>query len=217
VIAQLRGLLVAKDPGQIVVDVNGVGYQVFVPLSTFYQLPEIQQEVRLRVYTHVREDAIQLYGFHALEERMTFELLTGVSGIGPRLAANILSGIAVEELIPAVLEGDIARLKAIPGVGRKTAERIILELKDKVQEVPCGGRIVVDRQASPKRDRTIEDVVSALLNLGCNRKEASAAAEAAHHAVGDGADFETSVKQALKHLSDPPVSARQTGGTGKRL
>ncbi|MBZ0170445.1 Holliday junction DNA helicase ruvA [Candidatus Methylomirabilis lanthanidiphila] len=206
-IAQLRGLLASKDPGQIVVDVNGVGYQVFVPLSTFYQLPEVHQEVRLRVYTHVREDAIQLYGFHSAEERMTFELLTGVSGIGPRLAANILSGISVEEFIPAVLEGDIARLKAIPGVGRKTAERIIVELKDKVMGVPCARRVVVSRQPRPERDRVIEDVVSALLNLGCNRKEASAAAEAAHHAVGDGADFETFVKQALKYLSE---------GTGKR-
>jgi Holliday junction DNA helicase RuvA len=160
------------------------------------------------VYTHVREDAIQLYGFHALEERMTFELLMGVSGIGPRLAANILSGITVEEFIPAILEGDIARLKAIPGVGRKTAERIILELKDKVLEVPCAGRVVVGHKPSPERDRTIEDVVSALLNLGCSRKEASAAAEAAHETVGDGADFEKFVKQALKYLSE---------GTGKRL
>ena len=207
-IAQLRGLLVSKAPGQIVIDVNGVGYQVFVPLSTFYQLPEIHQEVRLRVYTHVREDAIQLYGFHTSEERMTFELLTGVSGIGPRLAANILSGIAVEEFIPAVLEGDTARLKAIPGVGRKTAERIILELKDKVREVPCASRVTIGHQPSPERDRTIEDVVSALLNLGCSRKEASIAAEAAHHAVGDGADFEKFVKEALKHLSE---------GAGKRL
>lgn len=207
-IAQLRGLLVSKAPGQIVIDVNGVGYQVFVPLSTFYQLPEIHQEVRLRVYTHVREDAIQLYGFHTPEERITFELLTGVSGIGPRLAANILSGIAVEEFIPAVLEGDTARLKAIPGVGRKTAERIILELKDKVREVPCASRVTIGHQPSPERDRTIEDVVSALLNLGCSRKEASIAAEAAHHAVGDGADFEKFVKEALKHLSE---------GAGKRL
>ncbi len=207
-IAQLRGLLVSKDPGQIVIDVNGVGYQVFVPLSTFYQLPEIHQEVRLCVYTHVREDAIQLYGFHTPEERITFELLTGVSGIGPRLAANILSGIAVEEFIPAVLEGDTARLKAIPGVGRKTAERIILELKDKVREVPCASRVTIGHQPSPERDRTIEDVVSALLNLGCSRKEASIAAEAAHHAVGDGADFEKFVKEALKHLSE---------GIGKRL
>lgn len=206
-IAQLRGLLVSKDPGQIVVDVNGVGYQVFVPLSTFYQLPEVHQEVRLRIYTHVREDAIQLYGFHALEEKMTFELLTGVSGIGPRLAANILSGIAVEEFVPAVLEGDIARLKSIPGVGRKTAERIIVELKDKVTEVPCRSRITVGRRPSPEHNRIIEDVVSALLNLGCSRKEAAAAAEAAHHAVGDGADFEKVVKQALTYLSE---------GTGKR-
>lgn len=206
-IAQLRGLLVSKDPGQIVIDVNGVGYQVFVPLSTFYQLPEVHQEVHLRVYTHVRDDAIQLYGFHAAEERMTFELLTGVSGIGPRLAANILSGISVDEFIPAILDGDIARLKAIPGVGRKTAERIILELKDKVTEVPCARRLAVSRQPSPERDRVIEDVVSALLNLGCSRKEAVAAAEAAHHTVGDGAGFETFVKQALKHLSE---------GTGKR-
>lgn len=207
-IAQLRGLLVAKDPGQVIVDVNGVGYQVFVPLSTFYQLPEIRQQVCLRVYTHVREDTIQLYGFHALEEKMTFELLTGVSGIGPRLAANILSGIAVEEFIPAITEGDIARLKAIPGVGRKTAERIILELKDKVLGIPCAGRVTVGHQPSPSRDRTIEDVISALLNLGCSRKEASAAAEAAQRAIGDGADFEQVVKLALKHLSD---------GTGKRL
>ncbi|MBZ0159876.1 Holliday junction branch migration protein RuvA [Candidatus Methylomirabilis sp.] len=207
-IAQLRGLLVSKDPGQIVVDVNGVGYQVFVPLSTFYQLPEIQQQVCLRVYTHVREDAIQLYGFHAIEEKMTFELLTGVSGIGPRLAANILSGITVEEFIPAILEGDIARLKAIPGVGRKTAERIILELKDKVLGVPRAGQVMAGHQPSSERDRTVEDVISALLNLGCSRKEASVAAEAAHHAVGDGADFEKVVKQALKHLSE---------GTGKRL
>ena len=207
-IAQLRGLLVSKEPGQIVVDVNGVGYQVFIPLSTYYQLPEIQQEVRLRVYTHVREDAIHLYGFHTLEEKMTFELLTGVSGIGPRLAANILSGIAVEEFIPAILEGDIARLKAIPGIGRKTAERIILELKDKVLEIPFAGRVVVGHQPSPKPDRTIEDVVSALLNLGCSHKEASAAAAAAQQAVGEGADFEKFVKQALKHVSER---------TGKRL
>ena len=207
-IAALRGLLTSKDPGHIVIDVNGVGYQVFIPLSTFYQLPELQQEVRLRIYTHVREDAIHLYGFHALEEKMMFELLTGVSGIGPRLAANILSGISVEEFIPAILEGDIARLKAIPGVGRKTAERIILELKDKVLEVPCASRAVVGHQPSPERDRTIEDVVSALLNLGCSRKEASAAAEAAHQAVGDGADFEQYVKHALKTLSER---------TGKRL
>lgn len=201
-IAQLRGRLVSKDPGQIVVDVNGVGYQVFIPLSTYYQLPALQQEVFLRVYTHVREDAIHLYGFHTSEERATFELLTGVSGIGPRLASNILSGISVEEFIPAILEGDLARLKAIPGVGRKTAERVILELKDKVLEVPRTGRAVAERQPRSERDQAIEDVVSALLNLGCSRKEASRAAEAARQVLGSEADFEKLVKQALKNLSE---------------
>ncbi len=206
-IAQLRGRLVSKVPGQIVIDVNGVGYQVFIPLSTYYQLPAIQQEVFLRVYTHVREDAIHLYGFHTLEERATFELLTGVSGIGPRLASNILSGISVEEFIPAILEGDLARLKAIPGVGRKTAERVILELKDKVLEVPRARPLVAGRQPGPERDQTIEDVVSALLNLGCSRKEASRVAESARETMGSEADFEKLVKQALKNLSE---------GTGKR-
>lgn len=206
-IAQLRGRLVSREPGQIVVDVNGVGYQVFIPLSTYYHLPALQQEVFLRVYTHVREDAIHLYGFHTPEERATFELLTGVSGIGSRLASNILSGISVEEFIPAILEGDLARLKAIPGVGKKTAERLILELKDKVLEVPRTTPVVVGRRPSSEQDQTIEDVVSALLNLGCSRKEASRAAEAARETLGSEADFEKLVKQALKNLSE---------GTAKR-
>lgn len=206
-IAQLRGRLVSKDPGRVVIDVNGVGYQVFIPLSTYYHLPALQQEVFLRVYTHVREDAIHLYGFHTPEERTTFELLTGVSGIGPRLASNILSGISVEEFIPAILEGDLARLKAIPGVGKKTAERLILELKDKVLEIPRTTPVVVGRRPSSEQDQTIEDVVSALLNLGCSRKEASRAAEAARDTLGSEADFEKLVKQALKNLSE---------GTGKR-
>ncbi len=206
-IAQLRGRLVSKDPGRVVIDVNGVGYQVFIPLSTYYHLPALQQEVFLRVYTHVREDAIHLYGFHTPEERTTFELLTGVSGIGPRLASNILSGISVEEFIPAILEGDLARLKAIPGVGKKTAERLILELKDKVLEIPRTTPVVVGRRPSSEQDQTIEDVVSALLNLGCSRKEASRAAEAARDTLGSEADFEKLVKQALKNLSE---------GTGTR-
>jgi Holliday junction DNA helicase RuvA len=201
-IAQLRGRLLSKSPGQIVVDVNGVGYQVFIPLSTYYQLPAVEQEVLLFVFTHVREDAIHLFGFHSPEERATFELLTGVSGIGPRLAANILSGISAEELVAAVLEEDLARLKAIPGVGRKTGERVILELKDKVLEMPRRGADVPGRRPGATRDQTLQDVVSALLNLGCSRKEASGAAEAAREAIGDGAEFEKLVKEALKHLSE---------------
>ena len=206
-IAQLRGRLTAKEPGQIVVDVNGVGYRIFIPLSTYYQLPAVGEEVGLRIYTHVREDAIHLYGFHTLDERATFELLTGVSGIGPRLASNILSGIAVEELIAAVLEGNLPRLKAIPGVGRKTGERVILELKDKVLELQRTDGGAPGRQRSGTRDQTLDDVISALMNLGCSQKEASRAAEAARQSMGDGAEFEKLAKQALKQLSE---------GAGKR-
>jgi Holliday junction DNA helicase RuvA len=202
VIAQLRGQLLSKEPGHIVVDVNGVGYRVFVPLSTYYQLPPVNHEVSLRIYTHVRDDAIQLYGFHTLDERMAFEMLTGVSGIGPRLAANILSGISVEELATAVLEADLARLKAIPGVGRKTGERVLVELKDKILELPRSALSPSARPVRQKRDQVVEDAISALMNLGCSRKEAVRAVEAARRALGDEAGFEKLVKHALQEISD---------------
>ncbi len=206
-IARLHGRLVSKEPGQIVVDVGGIGYRVFVPLSTYYQLPQTEQEVSLRIFTHVREDAIHLYGFHTLDERVTFELLTGVSGIGPRLASNILSGISVEELSAAVLEGNLPRLKAIPGVGRKTGERVILELKDRILEVTRTDGGALRPPPTTKRDQALEDVISALVNLGCHRREASRAAETAREHIADGADFEKLVTEALKLLAE---------GTGKR-
>lgn len=206
-IARLRGRLVSKEPGQIVVDVGGIGYRVFVPLSTYYQLPRTEQDISLRIFTHVRDDAIHLYGFHTLDERVTFELLTGVSGIGPRLASNILSGISVEELSTAILEGDLPRLKAIPGVGRKTGERVILELKDKILEVGRSDGGALRPRPRTKPDETLYDVISALMNLGCHRKEASRAAEAASAAIGADTDFEKLVKEALKLLAE---------GTGKR-
>lgn len=118
-IAQIRGRLTVKEPHRIVVDVNGVGYLVFIPLSTFYRLPEVPGEVFLHTHTHVRDDAIQLFGFHTRDEQVLFELLQGVTGIGPRLATNILSGISADELIPALSEGDLARLRAVPGVGEE--------------------------------------------------------------------------------------------------
>jgi Holliday junction DNA helicase RuvA len=207
-IARLRGRLVSKQPGQVVVDVGGIGYRLFVPLSTYYQLPPTEQEVSLRVFTHVRDDAIHLYGFHTLDERVTFELLTGVSGIGPRLASNILSGISVEELSAAILEADLPRLKAIPGVGRKTGERVILELKDKILEVARTEEGALQPQPRTGPDQMLDDVVSALMNLGCHRKEATRAAEAAREATGGaGTDFEKLVKEALKLLAE---------GAGKR-
>src|SRR5512138_500374 len=142
-IARLSGTLIEKTVIQCVIDVHGVAYRVLIPLSTFTELPEIGQPTVIHVHTHVREDAIHLYGFHVPAEREVFELMISVSGIGPKLAVNILSGITPEELIRAVKEDDLRRLTAIPGVGRKTAERMVLELKDKAARIgwePAAGR-----------------------------------------------------------------------------
>jgi holliday junction DNA helicase RuvA len=196
-IARLRGRLLAKDPQEVVVDVNGVGYQVVVPLSTLYRLPEVSAEVSLFIHTHVREDALQLFGFLARDEQTLFELLQNVSGIGPRLATNILSGISVEELVPALSDGNVTRLRAVPGVGKKLAERLVVELREKV----ASRGLAVSAPAPPSgADRTIENVVSALVNLGCNRREAQEVAEAARKEHGPTADFETLVKVALQRL-----------------
>ncbi len=199
-IARLTGRLVAKEPGRIVVDVHGVGYELFIPFSTFYQLPDLGREVSLHTFTHVRDDAIQLFGFSSAEEKALFELLGSVQGIGPRLATNILSGAPVEDLVPAIADGDLGRLKAIPGVGRKTAERLVVELKDKVRQVPLARAAA--QPVPAEADAALGQVVSALVNLGCSRKEGLRAAEAARAALGPEADFEKLVKQALRHLSD---------------
>src|SRR5574342_1014894 len=146
-IAQIRGRLASKEPHRVVVDVNGVGYLLFIPLSTFYQLPEVPAEVSLHTHTHVREDAIQLFGFHSRDERALFEILQGVSGIGPRLATNILSGISVDELVPALSEGNVTRLRAVPGVGKKLAERLVVELREKVSAVRLSGPAITGAPA----------------------------------------------------------------------
>lgn len=200
-IAQIRGRLSVKEPHRIVVDVNGVGYLLFIPLSTFYQLPEVPGEVFLHTHTHVRDDAIQLFGFHTRDEQALFELLQGVAGIGPRLATNILSGISVDELIPALSEGDLARLRAVPGVGKKLAERLVVELREKVATLRLPQRAIPAAPA-PAEDRAVDDVVSALVNLGCNRKEAAKAAEAARKELGPSAPFEALIKTALRGLSE---------------
>lgn len=200
-IAQIRGRLAVKEPHRVVVDVNGVGYLVFVPLSTFYRLPEVPGEVFLHTHTHVRDDAIQLFGFHTQEEQALFELLQGVAGIGPRLATNILSGISVEELVPALSEGDLARLRAVPGVGRKLAERLVVELREKVATLRRPQQPVPTTARGPE-DRAVDDVVSALVNLGWNRKDAAKIAEAARKELGPSAEFEALVKAALRGLSD---------------
>ena len=201
-IAQIRGRLASKEPHRVVVDVNGVGYQIFIPLSTYYQLPDVPAEVSLHTHTHVREDALQLFGFHTRDEQALFELLQGVSGIGPRLATNILSGISVDELVPALSEGNLTRLRAVPGVGKKLAERLVVELREKVGTARLAQASATPAGAAPVADRAVEDVVSALVNLGCNRKEAIKAAEAARNDLGLAADFEKLIKIALRALGE---------------
>lgn len=189
-IAHLRGKLAQKDPARVVVDVNGVGYEIFVPLTTFTALPEAGSEVSIDIHTHVREDLIALYGFSTRRERTIFEKLMTISGIGPKLAVTILSGGSVEDLVTAIKRGDLARLTAIPGVGKKTAERIVLELKDKLQEFT----------EAPARSSVETDVLSALENLGYNRPMAEAALSRA--ANGDGVPvFDVLFKRALQILT----------------
>ena len=155
-IAHLRGKLIEKAPSRLVVEANGVGYEVFVPLSTFTAMPGEGVEVSLDIHTHVREDIMALYGFSSKQERSVFERLIGVSGIGPRLAVTILSGGSVEGLVGAIRKGDLARLTAIPGVGKKTAERIVVELRDKLKDFAEG----------PAKSTVEMDVLSAMENLG---------------------------------------------------
>ncbi|MBM4313917.1 MAG: Holliday junction branch migration protein RuvA [Deltaproteobacteria bacterium] len=164
-IALLNGILIEKSITQCIVDVRGVGYRVVVPLTTFYELPEIGRPVVIHIHTHVREDAVHLYGFHSREERAVFQLMISVSGIGPKLAINVLSGIDAGELIRAVTTDDLNRLTGIPGVGKKTAERMILEMKDKAAKF---GResVPVGTVAVKTGDQVKDDALSALVNLG---------------------------------------------------
>jgi Holliday junction DNA helicase RuvA len=192
-IALLRGVLVEKHPNQAIVETGGVGYDVTIPVSTFTRLPEPGAEVRLRIHTHVREDALALYGFLTQDEKALFEKLIGVSGIGPSLAVKILSGMAAPDLIHAIRRGEVDRLVRIPGIGKKTAERMVLELRDKLPAVageeaaePAGALSAVD-----------QDVLSALLNLGCGRPQAEAAVRKAK-AAGAPAEFEPLFRRALE-------------------
>jgi len=168
VIAQISGTLAHKTPGEVVIDVGGVGYQVFIPLNVFYGLPEVGAVVRLYVHTHLREDALQLFGFGELAERQVFLLLNGVAGIGPKLALNILSGIPADELVAAIKGGDEVRLVSIPGVGKKLAERMIVELRDKFTMLPDRGSEV---PAGSQDSQLMRDAVSALVNLGYRKAE----------------------------------------------
>lgn len=195
-IAYLRGRIFEKHPNRLIVDVNGVGYDVAVPVSSFYGLGEAGAEIALRIHTHVREDALLLYGFATRLEQDLFERLISVSGIGPKVALAVLSGIEPSDLIKAIQRADLARLTAIPGVGKKTSERIVLELKDRLPlaahtEAPTAG-------ASLEPDLK-DDVLSALMNLGYQRPLAEKAVDSAiKTSVGD---FEQTLRQALRELA----------------
>lgn len=199
-IARLHGRLIAKEVGEVIVDVQGVGYQVFIPLSTYYTLPDAQQSVTLLTTLYVREDALRLYGFATPEEQGLFALLVSVSSIGPRLALNMLSNLAASDLQQAIAREDLARLQSIPGVGRKTAERVILELKDKAALVAVAASGPAQTPVSPD-DRVLGDVVSALLNLGYKRAEADKAVRTVRARYDGEAGLETLLKDALRVLA----------------
>jgi holliday junction DNA helicase RuvA len=198
VIAQLRGRILDKQPNRIVVDVNGVGYEVAVPLSTFYGLGDAGTEIALRIRTYVREDTLALYGFATRLEHGLFDRLISVSGIGPKVALAVLSGIEPKELVRAIQSGDLARLTAIPGVGKKTAERIVVDLKDRLPRMTDDGEEV--SSSSPGSPAIQEDVLSALVNLGYHRPLAEKAVASALKVVSDR-DFERTLKQALRELA----------------
>ena len=196
-IGLLRGRLLDKRPNQVILDVGGVGYLVAIPLSTFATLGELHAEVTLLIHMHVREDALALYGFLSAREKHLFELLLGASGVGPTLALKILSGMNVEELIPAIRTGDLVRLTKIPGVGRKTAERMVVELKDRLEAVTVEAE---KPAASPAG--AAADVKSALINLGYDERAAEAAVSEAKRQAGT-ANFETLLRATLAALSAP--------------
>jgi holliday junction DNA helicase RuvA len=197
-IAHLRGRLLEKHPNRVIVDVNGVGYDVHVPLSTFYEMAEPGDEIALRIHTHVREDALVLYGFATVLELQIFERLISVSGIGPKLALAVLSGIEPNELVSAIRTANVSRLTGIPGIGRKIAERIGLELKDKMASF-LSAEMAASHVAA-KGETLREDVLSALINLGYHRPLAERALDAAFKKNSE-AGFENTLKHALRELS----------------
>ncbi|MGI8731705.1 MAG: Holliday junction branch migration protein RuvA [Pyrinomonadaceae bacterium] len=204
-IAHLSGTLLSKQATSVILDVAGVGYEVSIPLSTFYELEDPGANIQLRIYTHVREDALQLYGFKTARERELFLRLISVSGIGPKLGITLLSGMSADEMIASIRTNNLAKLTLIPGVGRKTAERLVVELRDKVAslssaelEEKLGTR--VDAAAPPTEDAIRADALSALLNLGYQR---SAAEKAVTSALSEGGDVsvESILRLSLRKLA----------------
>jgi len=205
--AYLTGTLLVKHATSVIVDVGGVGYEVTIPLSTFYELEEVGSNVQLRIYTHVREDALQLYGFKSTRERELFTRLISVSGIGPKLGITLLSGMSADEMIAAIRNNNLARLTLIPGVGRKTAERLVVELRDKIASLAAVA--VEDEGGVPAQpseimieDAVHSDALSALINLGYQRSSAEKAITAALNEGGE-ITVESILRRSLRRLAKP--------------
>ncbi len=194
-IAYLSGKLLEKEANLIIVDVGGVGYEVIIPLSTFYDLGEAGEDVSLRIYTHVREDVFQLFGFKTVRERELFLLLISVSGIGPKSAITALSGMSADEIIGAIRQNNLARLNSIPGVGKKTAERLVIELRDKIGKLSAVSAEEMRAEGIPQTsgDDVYDDAISALVNLGYQR---NAAEKALKQAMQEGTEM--SVQKLLR-------------------
>lgn len=192
-IAYLKGTLIRKQTNQVVVDIGGVGYAAAIPLSTFFKLGEIGSEVELLIHTHMTDSALSLFGFATSAEKEIFLKLIGISGIGPKLAMNILSGIEPAELEDAVRRTDIARISLIPGIGKKTALRVAMELQDKIEKK--------EKVLAAKGSKEKEDLVSALVNLGFRRKEIEPTVDKVLASVPEEAGFERMLRECLKHMA----------------
>ncbi|WP_455243187.1 Holliday junction branch migration protein RuvA [Petrachloros mirabilis] len=199
-IALLTGRLAFKAPTHLALDVQGVGYEVFIPLSTFYSLPNVDEITTLSIHTHVREDAIQLFGFLTRQEKDAFLLLTTVSGIGPKSALGILSALPVMDLVSAVQSGDVEKLESVPGIGKKTAGRLVLELKEKVVKLHPGlGHAIETR--SGRQEAAIDDALSALTNLGYRAQDAKEALKEVVRAKPEAATLQELIRESLKQLA----------------
>jgi len=199
-IASLTGRLAFKAPTYLVLDVHGVGYEVYIPLSTYYGLPNLSESISLSVHTHVREDAIQLFGFLTSQEKDAFVLLTSVSGVGPKLALSVLSALPVSDLVSAIRSEDVEKLRTVSGIGNKSASRLVLELKDKVEKLHPG---LASASESPRQgqDATFDDALSALVNLGYRSQDAKEALKQVKKSNAESIVLKDMIRESLKELA----------------
>ena len=196
-IAHLIGKLIYKSPDHSIVDVKGIGYKIFTPLSTYYVLPKTGESVTLHIHTRVREDELKLFGFLTEEEQTIFEKLITINKVGPKLALGILSGMSPENLLTAIMNNDAARLSSIPGVGKKTAERLTLEMKDKLSDLKFE---MAHQQDTEVPEGPYEDALSALVNLGYKKPQAEKSLKSAYNKIGKDSSLEDLIKESLNNL-----------------